>query len=152
MVFPGGTTFEPFEGFDLHDGYFIAFGAYAAHEIGGTEECAEMRDGSGVRGEGTEMLVRGERVDLDVACRRADEEMGGGERKSERGDGIGGCTFFSVIVVVVVDRDDSACGSDRCRYCTSSADGFPFVLLWLQLMGGGGVGSRVTANDVSFPE
>lgn len=53
MVFSGGTTFEPFEGFDLHDGYFVAFGAHAAHEIGGTEECAEMRDGSGVRGEGT---------------------------------------------------------------------------------------------------
>lgn len=149
MVFSGGTTFEPFEGFDLHDGYFVAFGAYTAHEIGGTEECAEMRDGSGVRGEGTEMLVRGERMDLDVACRRADEEMGGGEGKSEGSDGVG-CIFFSVIVVV--DRDDSACGSDRCGCCASSADGFPFVLLWLQLEGGGGVGSRVTANDVSFPE
>lgn len=99
------------------------------------------------------MLVRGERVDLDVACRRADEEMGGGEGKSEGSDGIGGCIFFSVILVVV-DRDDSACGSDRCRCtCASSTDGFPFVLLWLQLEGGGGgVGSRVTANDVSFPE
>lgn len=37
-----GTTFEPFEGFDLHDGYFFAFSpracAYAdtPHEVGGT--------------------------------------------------------------------------------------------------------------------
>lgn len=44
-------------------------------------------------------------MDLDGACRGADEEMGGGEGEGERGDGLFG----------VFERDDSALGLDRCR-------------------------------------
>lgn len=97
-----------------------------------------MRDGSGMWGEGTQMLVRRERVDLDVARRGADEEMGGGKGKRERGDGVVG----------VFERDDSALGLDWCRSISISTDGFPFILR----RGGGGGGLIVIAEDGPFSE